>query len=64
MEDAWELVRKIFDMNPDPIAVLDHKGRMIIANTKFSGLLDIAQQEVKGLDPTISVRLKVETDCH
>jgi two-component system CheB/CheR fusion protein len=50
MEQAWKLVRHVFDMNSDPMAVLDNKGRMVIVNTAFSELLNIAEKEVNSLD--------------
>jgi two-component system CheB/CheR fusion protein len=50
MEQAWKLVRNVFDMNPDPIAVLDKNGRMVIANSAFSELLNIDEKEVKGMN--------------
>ena len=50
MEQAWELVRDVFDSSLDPMAVIDENGKMIIANTVFSGILNIAQKDIKGLD--------------
>jgi len=50
MKQALELVRHAFDMNPDPVAVLDNQGRMVIANTELSSLLNVAQNEIKGMD--------------
>jgi two-component system CheB/CheR fusion protein len=50
LEHARELVRSIFDMNGDPMAVLDEDGKMLIANTAFSELGDITQEDVKGTD--------------
>ena len=32
MEQAWLLIRKIFDMNSDPLVVLDRDGKMVMAN--------------------------------
>ena len=50
MEQASQLVRNVFDMNPDPIAVLDNNGQVVIANTGFARLLNIAEKKVNGLD--------------
>lgn len=50
MKQALELVRHAFDMNPDPVAVLDNQGRIVIANTKLSKLFSLNQNEVKGSD--------------
>lgn len=50
MEQTWKLVRHVFDMNSEPMAVLDNKGRMVIANTRFSELMNIADDKVSGLE--------------
>lgn len=47
---ALKLTRRVFDMNADPIAVLDNNGRVVIANTGFAKLLDLNEKEVIGLD--------------
>lgn len=47
---AWELVRAIFDMNADPMVVLDDDNRMVIANTAFTRLMNISQKDIVGLD--------------
>jgi two-component system CheB/CheR fusion protein len=49
-EDAWELVRSVFDMNDDPLAVTDTEGSIVIANTAFSRLSGIPQEELDGTD--------------
>jgi two-component system CheB/CheR fusion protein len=36
MTRAWQLVRSVFDMIIDPLAVLDSEGRIDIANTAFT----------------------------
>ena len=46
-EHAWELVRAIFDMNPDPMLVLDNNGRMVIANTAISNFLISPKKKLK-----------------
>jgi two-component system CheB/CheR fusion protein len=50
VEGAWELTRALFDMNPDPMAVLDGNGRVVIANTALSGRLHIAPDDIRGVD--------------
>ncbi len=47
---AWLLVREVFDMNTSPMAVLDERGGMVIANTSFSRLMNIDQKKIEGLD--------------
>jgi len=47
---SLELVRTVFDMNPKPLAVLDKKGRLVIANTALSEILGLAQEDVFGKD--------------
>ncbi|MDO9263737.1 MAG: CheR family methyltransferase [Desulfosalsimonadaceae bacterium] len=49
MEQAWLLVRKIFDMNFAPMVVLDHQGIMVIANTAFYQLMDLSAGETEGV---------------
>jgi two-component system CheB/CheR fusion protein len=49
-EQARELVRHVFDMNTDPIAVLDKNEKLVIANSVFSSLFNINQTEIKDLD--------------
>ena len=46
--EALELVREVFDMNTEALLVLDNKGNMIIANTAFSKLFGIDQQNLRG----------------
>ncbi len=50
-ERALELVRAAFDMNDDPMAVLDAGGRIVVANTAFSRLTGVSQDDVGGADP-------------
>ena len=48
-ENARELVRAIFDMNSEPMAVMDRAYKIAIANTGFSELLQIDQDHVVGM---------------
>ena len=47
---AWMLVRAVFDMNTSPMAVLDSKGKMVIANTAFSRIMNLDQNKIEGWD--------------
>jgi two-component system CheB/CheR fusion protein len=49
-ENAWELVRAIFDINEDPMVVLDKNSCIVIANTCYSTLMDIDLKHLKGMD--------------
>ena len=49
-EQAWHLTRRVFDMNPSPLAVLDDRARVVIANTSLSRLLDIPMDKIEGLE--------------
>lgn len=49
-EQMKELVRAVFDLNPDPLVVLDDAGKMVIANTAFSLLMEIDQNDIQGRD--------------
>ena len=46
---AKELVRNIFDMNSNPMAVLDKESKLVIANTAFTELLNLSEQKIKGV---------------
>jgi two-component system CheB/CheR fusion protein len=50
LEQAWFLVRSVFDMNQKPLAVLDDHGQVVIANTALCRQLDLSMQEIEGLD--------------
>jgi len=49
-DQARELVRAVFDMNTDPMAVLDDNGKMIIANTALSEILEVLQKDIHGTE--------------
>lgn len=49
-ENTWQLVRAVFDMNPMPMMVLDKDAKMVIANTAFSEVMKISQEDIKGKD--------------
>ncbi len=50
MTHAWRLVRNAFDLNPDPLVVLDREAKMVIANSVFAKVMKIAPDEVEGMD--------------
>ncbi len=50
METAWTLVRAVFDMNREPMAVLDSDDRIVIANRGFTGLVNASQETIAGAD--------------
>jgi two-component system CheB/CheR fusion protein len=49
-EQAHKLVRAVYDMNEDPLVVLDSKYHIVIANTSYSELMGTAQKDVAGVD--------------
>ena len=49
-ERALMLVRDVFDMNSEPLAVVDGTGIMVVANTALSRAMDIAGDRVPGYD--------------
>jgi two-component system CheB/CheR fusion protein len=50
MLQAWQLVRDVFDMHGDPMAVVDDHGRLVIANSEFSRAMNIAEEKIAGMD--------------
>jgi two-component system CheB/CheR fusion protein len=50
LQQAWLLVRSVFDMNQEPLAVLDQDGKLVIANTAFDSLMSLSGFEVEGRD--------------
>jgi two-component system CheB/CheR fusion protein len=49
-QQACHLVRDVFDMNEDPMAVLDAQGKLIIFNTAFSEVMKIEESQTQGMD--------------
>ncbi len=47
-EQSRMLVRKVFDMNPKPLAVLDSSGALVIANSSFTSFMNLDSEEVEG----------------
>ena len=50
IQESKELVRTIFDMYTDPMAVLDKSGKVVIANAGFSELMHLKEDEIPGVD--------------
>ncbi|MGM0644466.1 MAG: chemotaxis protein CheB [Thermodesulfobacteriota bacterium] len=46
-ETTRELLKLVFNMNPDPMAVLDHDGNIVIANTGFFRLIGFASEDAE-----------------
>lgn len=44
------LIGDILDVNTDPLVIVDEQGKMVIANTAFSRLVGIRQNEITGMD--------------
>ncbi len=40
-EEAWELVRDVFNMNSDPLVVIERDGTVVISNSAFVELMNI-----------------------
>ncbi len=49
-EKALNLIRAIFDMSPEPTAVLDNKGIVIIGNMAFAEIMGLPQAQIEGLE--------------
>ncbi len=46
---AWLLVRAVFDMNPQPLAVLDDTQTVVIANDAFAAAVERSRKELEGV---------------
>jgi two-component system CheB/CheR fusion protein len=63
MEQAWLLIRKIFDMNSDPLVVLDQEAKMVTANTAFTDMMNDRPEKINGMELfKIDNRLMKQTD--
>jgi len=49
IENALELVNAVFDINPEPMAVLDDQGDVMIANKGFAGLVNTEPHKICGM---------------
>lgn len=47
-EAAWLMVRTIFDMNPQGLAVLDEAGAVVIANNALASAVGISEESLEG----------------
>jgi two-component system CheB/CheR fusion protein len=50
IQQAWQLIRDIFDMNTDPMAVLDDQGELILANKAFARVMKVDEQNTQSAD--------------
>ncbi len=50
LQQAWMLVHNVFDMNPTPLAVLDEKHNLVIANRAFNSLMNLTQGEIRDVN--------------
>ncbi len=50
LEQAWYLTRRVFDMNPKPLMVLNEQKQAVISNTALEGLLNLPASEIQGRD--------------
>ncbi len=50
LEQSWYMTRRVFDMNPNPLLVLNGEKRVVIANTALEGLLHLPASEITGRD--------------
>ncbi|EFK10263.1 CheR methyltransferase, SAM binding domain protein [delta proteobacterium NaphS2] len=48
MQESKELVRTVFDLYTDPMAVLNKDGKVVIANTGFSELTHLKEADIPG----------------
>ncbi len=46
MQKAWQLTRAVFDLNNNPLAVINTEGTIIIANSEFSSLMNASPETV------------------
>ncbi|MFO7801053.1 MAG: CheR family methyltransferase [Desulfovermiculus sp.] len=50
LEQAWYLTRRVFDMHPNPLLVLDEEKHAVIANPALESLLHKSAREIEGRD--------------
>ena len=48
MENAWQLVRNVFDMNHNPLVVVDNNGEISIANRAYTDIMQAPVAEIEG----------------
>ncbi|MFO7849856.1 MAG: CheR family methyltransferase [Spirochaetia bacterium] len=49
-EEAWQLIRSVFDKNTDPLSVIDEKGNVLVANTAFTDLIETEQKHIEEIN--------------
>ena len=50
MEQAWFLVRSVFDINPNPMSIHDPDGKIAIANSAFLKLFSLSMESLENFD--------------
>ncbi|BBO83203.1 chemotaxis protein CheR [Desulfosarcina ovata subsp. sediminis] len=50
MQQAGVFIRKIFDMNADPLVVLEQEGTIVLANSAFTDIVKTNPEKVTGMD--------------
>ena len=50
MQQAGLLTRQIFDMNADPLVVLEQEGTMVLANPAFTDIVKTSPEKTAGMD--------------
>jgi two-component system, chemotaxis family, CheB/CheR fusion protein len=50
MQQALKLVREVFDVNDDPMAVIDARDKLVIGNTAFARAMKVDECNLQGLD--------------
>lgn len=53
MTDSLKITRSIFDMNNEPMAVLDNNRNVVLANVALSSTLRIPQEHIKGTNISV-----------
>ena len=50
LEQTWTLVQGVFDMSRQPMAVLDYRARLVLANPELYRILDLSAEGSEGED--------------
>lgn len=50
IEQAWSLVRSVFDINPNPMSVHNQDGKIVIANSAFLKLFSLSSESLENFD--------------
>jgi two-component system CheB/CheR fusion protein len=61
MTKSIDFTRSIFDMNDEPMAVLDQDGNFVMANIALTSILGVSQENINGMN--IYSTLKIKDDA-